>query len=165
MEHFDVALFDVDKGLQTRLGYSRIYTIGKDIALSASPSSSGAPMIVRSKDQNSLSRALKDPGVVAIIFEDSVLNKKFIEKAAESRKPILIPVSAMLHMDPRDRQSELSRLRKILESAHSLGARCVLVTLAERAEYLVSTGQMAEVSHMLMDTGNSKFVIFGGDIL
>lgn len=165
MEYFDVALFDVDKGLQARLGYSRIYAIGKDIALSASPSQSSVPIIVRSKDQNNLARALKDPGVVAIIFEDSILNKKLIGKAAESRKPILVPVSAMLRMDPRERQSELSRLRKILASAHSLGARCILVTLAESAEYLVSTGQMAEVSHMLMDTGNSKFVIFGGDIL
>lgn len=164
MKYYDITTLDIDKGLQKRLGYAKIYVAGKDIAVQTVPRQNSIPVIVKSKDQNVLLKSLKDNSVCGIILEGNLLNKKVIEKASEIRKTIFIPVSYLLWLGVWERQSELQKIKHILSAAHRLKAKVSIITLAENAESLLSKDQMAEIANMIFNTKNSKFSIFGGDL-
>lgn len=164
MKYYDITAIDIDSALQRRLGYSKIYVAGRDVAVQATPKQSSIPMIIRSKDQNVLFKSLKDNSVRGIILEGNFLNKKVIEKASEIRKTIFIPVSYLLWLGVWDRQAELQKIKRILAAAHHLKAKVSIITLAENAGSVLSKDQMTELANMIFNTKNSKFSIFGGDL-
>ena len=164
MNYFDMAMFDVDENLQKRLGYSRIYSSGKDFIIQETPKHSSARIIIRTRDQNNLIRFMKDGAVCGIIFENFELSKKTIEQAALSRKTIFIPISPLLWHSVWDRQREMQKIKKIVIAAHKLKAKVAIATFAENKESLLSREQLSEISKMIIQTKNSKFSIFGGDI-
>lgn len=164
MKYYDIIAFDAEKKLQQRLGFTKMYTVGKDVMIHATPKQSGIPVIIKSKDQGAIIRYMKDPGVCGIIFEDNFLSRKTIEKAAEAKKTIFIPTAHLQWHSVSDRHAEIKKIKQILSAAHSLKAKAALVSLAENKESLLSRDQMAELSRMIFDTRNSKFSIFGGEL-
>ncbi len=164
MNYYDIALFEVEKGLQKRLGYDKIYSIGKDISIQPTPKHSSIPIIIKSGDPGQMIRFLRESEVVGIIFEGNVLSKKTIEKAAEANKTIFVPVSMLLWQDVWGRQAELRKIKQIFAAAHKLKAKAAIATFAENAESLLSKDQMSELAEMIFNTKNSKFKIFGGEL-
>lgn len=160
MRYFDIVKFEPDKSLCSRLGYKNVYSVGKDIQVSERPLKYEVPQIVISNDQGILIGALRDGGVVGIIFKDNELNKKIIEKAAELRKTIFIPLTGIVGTGAAERKQNIQKVRKIIFAAHALKANARIISLAESKEYLLSTAQMLEIESLLK--GKQGKSIFDG---
>lgn len=159
--HFDIALFDVDAGLQVRLGYKRIYCAGRDVLVSPHPAP-GTPAIATGSDAGMLIPELRKPDVIGIAFDGNRLDKKAIEKAAEYGKTVFMPVGRFTELSGRERVSALHALSKIFFAAHALRARAMMVTLAGSRTQLLSTAQMRELAQLVSGRQGSWAV---GDFL
>ena len=134
MKYYDIALFSVDKGLQKRLGYESIYTVGKEIFIQDHKGQRKYPTIIRSADQTALIKSLKDSAVIGVIIDDDKVSKKVIEKVAQSAKTLFLPLTPLIWEDVNLRQKRFSRLRQVLGAAHKFKAKTTLITLSENKE-------------------------------
>jgi hypothetical protein len=154
MRYSDVAQFEVPKDLAKRLGYKTVYVSGKDLLVVHTPQGRDIPQIVANSDPGVLISGLKDANVLGVIFEGEELTKKVVEKASEFKKIIFIPVGRLTRAGIEERGPKIGRLRRIIFSAHKLGARVCFVTLASSEIELLSTEQMKEVGRLLLRGGN-----------
>ncbi|MDE1768466.1 MAG: hypothetical protein KGH64_03895 [Candidatus Micrarchaeota archaeon] len=161
MKFYDFSKIEVDLQLQTRLGFAKIYS-EKDMPIESTINQRGIAHIVISKSPDTLSKALRSPDVKGIIFEGNEFNKKIIEKAAEARKVILIPVSYLLWQNVHERQKAVHDIRKAISAIHKLKARAAIVTLAKDKESLLSRAQLGEVASMIAVNNGAK--LFGGEL-
>lgn len=159
---YDIACFEVPVDLAKRLGYKKIYATGKDIIVVSRPQGGEIPQIVMSRDSGVLVNGLRDIGVIGIIFDGDDLTKKVVEKASELKKTVFVPVGRLTQMNIRERGPKIGRLRKIIFSAHKLGARVRVVTLADSEIALLSTEQIKELGGILIGGGNGASLF--GDI-
>lgn len=151
MAYSDVVQFGVSKDLVRRLGYKTMCEVGKDMVLVQRPQPGNEiPQIVRNRDPGVLINGLRDINVVGIIFDREELTKKVVEKAGELKKTIFIPVGELTLVNVAERGPKVGRMRKIIFSAHKLGARVQLVTLASSEIELLSTGQLKAVGRFLL---------------
>ncbi len=155
MKHFDIALFEPDSGFASRLGYSKVYCIGKDVALGQRPAKSQIPLIVRGSDQGILANALRDGGVIGIIFEGKA-DKKVIERVAELGKTVFMPVDKLLNSHLSSRDQALGGLRKTAFACAKLKANASVISLAEDREHMVSAGQMSEIANLILKSGDKR---------
>lgn len=159
----DIAQFEVPKDLAKRLGYSNIYVSGKDLMVVKVPQHRDIPQIVMNSDPGILINGLRDINVIGIIFEREELTKKVVEKASEVKKMIFVPIAQLTRANIEERGPKIGRLRKIIFSAHKLGARVRFVTLADSEIELLSTEQMKEIGRLILKDGNYTGLL--GDIL
>ena len=150
MRYFDIALCEVPEELCRRLGYKKIYCCGKDLFINRRPVKAQGLQIIISKDPGVLMGALKDSSVVGIIFEEDELAKRVVEKAAELKKTIFIPIGGVVGSDAQRRSVKVNKIRKIIFSTHKSKANANLVTLAESKYQLQSAAQMSEIGHLLL---------------
>jgi RNase P/RNase MRP subunit p30 len=161
-----MALFQVDAGLAKRLGYKKIYSSGIDFGFGFSKMADRKfkSLVVVSKDPGVLMGALRDPEVAGIIFQDNELTKKVLEKAAEMKKTVFVPLSQITSCPVQERSYRIHKMRKIILSSHKQRAKVRIISLAESGLQLLSTAQMIEVGRLLLK-GNDNVNLFGGDIL
>jgi len=149
MAFFDIASFEVESGLRARLGYKRIYVNGKDIEVVPRPKAARVPQIVVGDDPGLLINWLRDANVIGVIFKDNQLSKKVIEKAAELRKTIFVPVNQFFGVSPQHRGARMGKARKIILSSHKLSAQVRMVSMASSTSQLLSVSQMEEMAKLL----------------
>ena len=154
-----MAAFSVDIGLSKRLGYSRILSKGKDFSLSESHHGAEMPSIICSSDHGTIMSALRSPDVTGIIFKHNALDKKAVEKAAESSKTIFIPIFQLTCAGISERRSIARDMRKLIYYAHKARARVRLISLAESGEQLLSVSQMRQIAALLIKEGSEELVI------
>ena len=159
----DIAQFEVPKDLTKRLGYTNVYVSGKDLVVVRAPQSGEIPQIIINNDPGILINGLRNINVIGIIFEGEELTKKVVEKAAELKKTIFIPIAQLTLLGIEERGPKIGRLRKIIFSAHKLGARVRFITLAGSEIELLSTEQMKEIGRLLLKDGDCTGLF--GDIL
>ncbi|MHB1829932.1 MAG: hypothetical protein ACYCO0_00915 [Candidatus Micrarchaeaceae archaeon] len=162
MVYFDIARFGAGDGLCKRLGYKKIYCVGKDVVISGRVEKTGVPLIVISKDPGTLIGAVRDGGVVGIVFDENELTKKVVEKAAEMNKVVYLAVGQLMRTTVQERGFRISRMRKIVLAARKMGARVSLISLADSEPMLLSTMQMSEIARLLFKDASE---LFGGDVL
>ena len=166
MRYFDIAMFEVDPKLQTRLGYYKIHAANKDIYVSTSlpDATSYKPCIVLSSDQETLIRAVREANTIGIIIEGSEPSKKVIGKAKEYGKTVFIPAGKLTASPSGARQPILRGLRKIFFASHAIKAKTALVSMASSRNQLLSSAQMMEIAN-LISRGQAQAGLFGGKIL
>jgi len=152
VKYFDIARFEPDMQFLSRLGYGRVYCIGKDVELAPRPGGTRIPQIVASADQGALIAALKDSNVIGIIFEGNDPIKKVVEKAKELGKPVFLPINALIGQGQGQsaRGHALGRLRKAAYVCAKLGAQARIISLAETKEQMISAGQMAGIADLIL---------------
>ncbi len=151
MGYFDIAHFGVGEDLCKRLGYKKIYCVGKDLVVSGRTEKTDLPLIVISKDPGTLIGAVRDSCVAGIVFEDNELAKKVVEKAAEMGKTVFLVVGQLMKTTVKERGVRVGRMRKIILASRKMGARVSLVSFADSEHMLLSAMQMSEVSRLLFD--------------
>ncbi len=159
--HFDIALFDVDRGLQERLGYDKVYSAGRDLLVSSHPAP-GIPAIATGGDSGALITELRKPDVIGIAFDGAYIDKKAIEKAAEYGKPVFIFAARFTGLCGREKGAALHGLRKLFMAAHSLKARVVLVSMADSRAQLLSSAQLREIAHLISGGQDGGMMSWGG---
>ena len=134
---YDIAYFDVDKGLTKLLGYKRIYCIGKDVTLNEDGDYiiADAQLLHRFKLSNII-------GVRA-----SKVDKALFQKIKESDKPIIIDTSNLL--SGGDFIKEYNGAKNILRNAIKMGLSVSLASFAKDEAHLVSALQMLEIAKFL----------------
>ncbi len=162
MRYFDIVKFDVDAALTKRLGYHKVYVVGKDLEICHGTEGLPGPKIVLGWDPGVLARSLKQPDVVGMVFEGKELNRKLIEKAAELEKNVFVPIRNLLSYDIGERVYEMRRVGDVVAACHKLGARAKLITLAEDVADIISVGQLKELSCLFSEDGYALPVFDGG---
>lgn len=148
MKYFDISAFPVNHELSKRLGFSKIYCSGKDILVLPRPSQQQEmPQIVSGSDIGMLVGAARDADVIGIMPD--VLNKKLLEKVAESEKSIFININGLVLAGRRERQQRLQEIRKLIFAAHKLKCSAKIVSLATSNAELLSVGQMQVLAGMI----------------
>ena len=134
---YDIAYFDVDKGLTKLLGYKKIYRIGKDVTLNED----GDYIIADAQ----LLHRFKLSNIIGVRV--SKVNKALFQKIKESDKPIIIDISNLL--SGGDFIKEYNTARNILRNAIKIGLRVSLASFAKDDAHLVSALQMLEIAKFL----------------
>ena len=134
---YDIAYFDVDKGLTKLLGYKKIYRIGKDVTLNEE----GDYIIA---DAHVLHR-FKLSNIIGI--RTSKVDKALFQKIKESDKLLIIDISNLLSSG--DFIREYNTAKNILKNAIKIGLRVSLASFAKDEAHLVSALQMLEIAKFL----------------
>jgi hypothetical protein len=163
MRYTDIAYFGVRDSLAKRIGYDKIYVVGKDIEIVSRACPTSLPQIVIGNDPGTLIGALKSPDVIGVIFESDELSKNVVEKASELKKTVFVPVGGFTKTVVEERGRRAGRLRKIMNSAHALGARMRIVTMADSESSLLSVNQLKEVGRLIFENGDVDGTI--GEVL
>ena len=167
MRYFDiVTTSEVDDSLAKRLGYSKVFVVGKDLEIITDLKiRTGKKAIVRGKNIGTLMRAIKESSVLGIMIDDSLILGKAIMAAKENDKPLILSTEGLNSRNYTTRLKTLYRLRKILKFALKARAEIIFVTLAGDRQSILSTAQMIEIGKfigandeqsrkMLSDLGN-----------
>ena len=163
MRYSDIVRFGVRPDLSKRLGYTKVLVIGKDLLLEQRVRADEKPQIIMNRDPGVLINAVKDINVIGIAFEGDELIRRVLEKAAEYRKIVFIPIGQMTIADRKERGPKLGRLRKIAQASRKAGATVRVVTLANSDNELLSRQQLVEVGKLLLDEEGTDGLF--GDIL
>jgi len=148
---YDIAYFDVDKGLTKLLGYKKIYCIGKDVTLNED----GDYIIA---DAHVLHR-FKLSNIIGVRV--SKVDKALFQKIKESDKPIIIDISNLLSSG--DFIREYNTAKSILRNAIKIGLRVSLASFAKDEAHLVSALQMLEIAKFLGAGEERAKEILGND--
>ncbi len=160
VKYFDIARFEPDMQFLSRLGYGKVYCVGRDVELAVRPGGARIPQIVASADQGVLFAALKDSNVIGIIFEGNEPIKKVVEKAKELGKPVFLPINVLIGQGQGARGHALGRLRKAAYACIKSGAQARIISLAETREQMISAGQMTGIADLILGQGEGHR-IFG----
>ena len=148
---YDIAYFDVDKGLTKLLGYKKIYRIGKDVTLNEEGDYiiADAQMLHRFKLSN------------IIGVRVSKVDKASFQKIKENDKLLIIDISNLLSSE--DFIREYNTAKNILRNAIKIGLRVSLASFAKDEAHLVSALQMLEIAKFLgADEDKAKEILGNG---
>ncbi len=151
MKYFDIIGMKegADPALVSRLGFSKVFSIGRELELRASPVRSGKKQIVSSKEVGTLMKAAREQDVVGIAFEDNEIVNKAIAAAKEAGKPIIVDMSGIFAAQIHDRYRNIGRIRGLLKAVAIAKADVVLVSGAKSVHYLLSPNQIIEIAKFL----------------
>ncbi len=150
LKYYDLSyLSNIDEGLEKRLGYKKIFVIGKDVHLVNSQKPVEGKTIVKSKDPKNIASALKDNNTIGVLFDDNVLLKKAIEAAGDNDKLVILSLSDVVGKGPLQASRNMGRIRTIISFAKRFNADISIVTLAARKADLTSTMQATAFSELL----------------
>jgi len=154
MQFFDIVALkeEVDlKALGRRLGYKKIFALGKEMELCADANhpGEGKALIVKSGDEAVLVKALRNNSVIGIILDNNKASGRFIEDLRIHEKLLLIPVGPLVCPDRGDVIHSLYRAKSVLRSALMGRASVALVTLAKEKECMLSCSQMLEMAKLI----------------
>ncbi len=154
MRFFDIVALKEEMSMEPlarRLGFRRIFLAGKDFEISADIKNLGeeGKHIVRSGNNEVLSKAMRNNAVVGVVLDDGKASGKFIEELRTHEKLLFIPVAPLVCPNQESRLRNLHRAKGILRTALMGKAAVSLVTLAEERECLLSSVQLFEIAKLL----------------
>ncbi|VVB76992.1 Uncharacterised protein [uncultured archaeon] len=154
MQFFDIVALKETADLEPlarRLGYRRIFALGKDAEIVGDVRGLGenGRFIVRSKDNETLLKAMRINSVVGVVVEDGKAEGKFIEELRSRGKLLIVPVAGITCPLAEGRMRALYRAKTLIRSALRGKAGIALVTLAEGRDCLLSRTQMQEMAKLL----------------
>jgi RNase P/RNase MRP subunit p30 len=150
LKYYDLSyLSNIEESLVTRLGYKKIFVIGKDVHLINQPRPGEVKTIIRSNDPKKIASALRNNDTIGVLFEDNILLKKSIEEAGNNGKPVFLSLSDLMDKDPVQTSRNMNRIRTIVTFARKFGAEIAIATFATRQAYLTSAMQAMALSELL----------------
>jgi|SRR5271157_1613335 len=154
MQFYDIVALkeEIDlEGLAGRFGYRKIFLAGKDVEIVGDTMrlNDEGSFIVRSGDNETLSKAVRSNGVVGVIVDDSKVSGKFIEELRTHEKILFVPAAPLVCPGQNSRMRNLHWAKGIVRTALMGKARIALVTLAEEKECLLSSRQLLEIAKLL----------------
>jgi hypothetical protein len=154
MQFYDIVALkeEIDlKQLAHRFGYAEIFLVGKDaeIVSDVKRLNEEGSFIVRSGNNETLSKAVRSNSVIGVIVDDSKVSGKFIEELRTHEKLLFIPAAPLVCPAQENRLRNLFWAKGILRTALMGKAKVALVTLASEKECLLSSGQMLEIAKLL----------------
>ncbi len=151
MKYFDIADMKegADPGLVKRLGLARVFSIGKEIAVTARHTQNLKNQIVCSRDTGTLMKAIKDQDVIGISFEDNEIVGKAIAAAKDAGKPVMVNISCIFAMQTHERYRNIGRIRGLIKAAAAAKAELIIYSGARNPNYLLSISQITEVAKFL----------------
>lgn len=152
MRFFDLVAVKDDSldALAGRLGFKRMFCVGKDVEIIESLGKSGkAKKIVRSDNIEVLAKSLRENDIIGALPCNSSISKKTLELIKSDEKVLFIPLSIAVCCDEASRIQKLARTRSLIRSALMSKVIISLISLAEEKECLLSSAQMIEVANFL----------------
>ena len=139
----------VGSALASRLGFSMVYAMGRDIYVTQQPMQQGKNQIVCSKDTILLMKAIRNQDVIGISFEDNEIIAKVLAAAREAEKPIVINISCIFAPSASERYRNIGRIRGLVRAAMMARCNITFISGAKSADYLLSTNQLMEIAMFL----------------
>jgi hypothetical protein len=154
MQFFDIVALkeEIDlEQLAVRFGYRKIFLLGKDVELVSDVKrlDEEGSFIVKSGNNETLSKAVRSNNVIGVIVDDSKVSGKFIEELRTHEKLLFVPVAPLICPARESRLRSLFWAKGILRTALMGKAGVSLVTLAAEKECLLSSAQMLEIAKLL----------------
>jgi hypothetical protein len=146
MNYFDISYISDDLSkLASRLGYKKIFTIGKEIHLVEKESEVKENSIIRGVDAAKLLKYGKVIGVIADKVDEAT-----IQKIKSQEKILIIDASAIIRStDESQMLQNIRRTRKIISYAMRVKVNLAMASFARDINGLTSAEQMIEVAKFL----------------
>ncbi len=150
--YYDI-VFDtckVDGSLSARLGFSRIWTVPKDIGFTnlESRGPSGDRNVIATGPAGKLISAANG-GVAGIYIGSSEIDKKLIASMADNGVVLCIALSDIMEPHGLKRSHLIFKAGKLFAYAKKEGVDVAFVTLAKSRSYMCSYMQMVELAKLI----------------
>ncbi len=150
MRFFDlVVMQNVPEPLCKRLGYSKIFSAGKDVGILENAAQDRSKVVIRSDNLEAIVKGLRQNNVIGLLPKNVTVSRKAIEVVKESEKIVLLPLCEVTKGEDALRAAQLAKMRKLVRSVLIAKAPFALVSLADNRENLISSLQMTEVAGFL----------------
>jgi RNase P/RNase MRP subunit p30 len=149
--YYDIALqsCSVGPGLESSLGFKRIFLAGKDVALlSARKKGSFSSAIVSGTNKKLLTEASRG-GAGALIIEDMRIDKSLIDTMAKKRTVLCIPANAITSKEGMERAKAIFLMSGLFGYAKGRGVHVGFVSLAPSGAGLCSSMQLIEFARLI----------------
>lgn len=149
MDYYDIALqgCGVDKGLESALGFKKVFLAGRDVALTGKKGNfSGA--IATGSDKPVLEEAARS-GARALIIEGMRTDRSLIDIMAKRNTVLCIPMSAITSKEGMERSRAIFMARGLFSSARRRRLHVGFVSLAGSREGLCSAMQLIEFAKLV----------------
>jgi len=161
MQCFDLVAMDSAKAqeMAQRLGYKRIFSLGKDVDIveNLKRSDSARKKIVKSDDFEVVSKLLRQNEVIGMLPGGASVSKKTLEIVKNEGKLLFVPLADMVRAEDASRTHALVKARNLIRSALMSKVNICVVSMADDATLLMSNMQMTEVACFLgMDQARAK---------
>ena len=146
------------EGLAHRLGYKKIFVVGKDVQIIQDlRNESKSKKIVSSESSEVLTKALKSNEVIGVLPKGEAVSRKTLDMIKVYEKVLLLPFAPITCANPESRIHKLAKMRSVVKNALRARVPICIVSLAENKEGLMSTAQMVEVANFFgMEKDNAK---------
>ncbi len=153
MDYYDIVMdsCSIDEKLSQRLGYKKIFSMGKDIKLANlnDPKVRGASAgIIMGEDKNKLLTFARGD-VKAVIVTDFRIDKKLMAHMAENDIVLCIPVSAITFNYGLSRSRAIYMLNTLFTYARKSDIEVSFITQASSEMYLASEMQLIELAMLV----------------
>jgi hypothetical protein len=135
--------------LGKRLGYEKMFQVGKDVDILDDSARARNKSIIRSDDLEVIFRGLRQAPVVGLLPKNLYASKKALDSARENEKLVFIPLSDVTCSDSASLAGNLAKTRKLVRSVLMARVPFALVSMAGSSECLMSSLQMIEVAAFL----------------
>lgn len=161
MRCFDLVAMDaLEQETAQRLGYKRVFCVGKDVEIVESlkrVSESGRKKIVRSDDFEVIAKSLRQNDFIGMLPSSASVSKKALEILKNEEKLLFVPLYAVVSSGETSRTQALVKVRNLVRSALMAKVRVCVVSMAEDRTCVMSNMQMIEVANFLgMDEKRAK---------
>ena len=154
MDYYDIAYetCDINKDLEARLGYKRIFLTNKDVKII-----DGSTRYKNSEIEGSIFLNAGEDNIIGVLnaspravsFLDSKINKKALEQMAERKILLCLPISILTSSYGLQRSRNLYLMGKLFNYAKSMKISVSFVTLAKNNMNLCSYLQLIELAKVL----------------
>jgi len=149
MRFFDLVAVPNAQAMAKRLGYSRIFELGRNREFEVIHSAKemiGSGKILVSDDKGAMVAALRSNAVAGVVAQHG-MTKRYVDMLRSEEKVIFISLSKIVKGES-GRAGALAEVRGLARNAIRGKAKAALVTLADEKEYMLSVLQALEVAKL-----------------
>jgi len=153
LDYYDIAYetCDINKSLETRLGYDRIFLSTKDVKILDGTrykiNEVEDSIFINTREENLIGVLNASPK--AVVFADMRINKKALEQMKERKVSLCLPISNLTSSYGLQRSRSLYMMGKLFDHAKSIKLEVSFATLAKSNTNLCSYMQLIEVAKLL----------------
>jgi hypothetical protein len=135
--------------LGKRLGYKKLFRVGKDVDILEGPAKAKGKSIIRSGDLEVIARGLKQATVIGLLPKNLYASKRTLDSVRENEKLFFIPLSEVTCSEGVSLDGNLAKMRKLVRSILMTKVPFALISMAGSSECLMSSLQMIELAAFL----------------
>lgn len=152
MPYYDIVSegCDFSADLQRRLGFSKIFSIGRDITLYDADKKAGnceGCIAYGSNASNMIHMARS--GAKAIMIKDFKIEKKLLEIAIDNGCTLLVPFNTIISAYGFERSRNLFKASRFLSYARKNDAKISFISMASSKIWMCSYMQLVELAKMI----------------